>query len=59
LFRYSRCRRPASVWPVWRTSLTIPTALFLVAGAISVVVAPDRRAALGLYRASLIEPILR
>ena len=49
---------PASVWPVWRTSLTIPTALFLVAGAISVVVAPDRRAALGLYRAYLIEPIL-
>src|ERR1700730_12978234 len=48
---------PASVWPVWRTSLTIPTGPFLFAGAISVVVAPDRRAALGLYRAYLIEPI--
>jgi putative inorganic carbon (hco3(-)) transporter len=49
---------PAAIGPAWRTSLTIPTALFLVAGAISVVVAPDRRAALGLYRAYLIEPIL-
>lgn len=43
--------------PVWRTSLAIPAALFLIAGAISVVVAPDRRAALGLYRAYLVEPI--
>jgi putative inorganic carbon (hco3(-)) transporter len=48
----------AAIGPAWRTPLTIPTALFLVAGAISVVVAPDRRAALGLYRAYLIEPIL-
>jgi putative inorganic carbon (HCO3(-)) transporter len=47
----------AGARPLWRTSLTIPTALFLVAGAISVVVAPDRRAALGLYRAYLLEPI--
>ena len=47
----------AGTRPVWRTSLAIPTALFLIAGAISVVVAPDRRAALGLYRAYLIEPI--
>lgn len=41
----------------WRTALTYPALLFLLAGAISVVAAPDRRAALGLYRAYLIEPI--
>jgi putative inorganic carbon (HCO3(-)) transporter len=41
----------------WRGPVLIPAALFLVAGAISVVVAPDRRAALGLFRAYLIEPI--
>ena len=43
--------------PVWRTAVWLPAAVFLAAGAISVVVAPDRRAALGLYRAYLIEPI--
>jgi putative inorganic carbon (hco3(-)) transporter len=46
------------VWPVWRTPVIIPALVFLVAGAISVVVAPDRRAALGLYRAYMIEPIV-
>jgi putative inorganic carbon (HCO3(-)) transporter len=43
--------------PVWRTPVTVPAILFLVAGAISIVVAPDHRAAIGLYRAYLIEPI--
>lgn len=42
---------------VWRTAVLIPALLFLVAGAISIVVAPDRRAALGLYRAYIVEPI--
>ena len=42
---------------VWRTPMLVPAALFLVAGAISVVVAPDQRAALGLYRAYFIEPM--
>jgi len=41
----------------WRTPFTLPVVLFLVAGAISVVVAPSHRAALGIYRAYLIEPI--
>lgn len=41
----------------WRSSLLIPTLLFIVAGAISVVDAPSVRAALGLYRAYLLEPI--
>ena len=41
----------------WRTALTAPAILFLIAGAISVAVAPDHRAALGLYRAYFIEPI--
>ncbi|HET9849711.1 MAG TPA: O-antigen ligase family protein [Candidatus Dormibacteraeota bacterium] len=43
--------------PEWRTAYTLPAALFIVAGAVSVVVAPDRRAALGLYRAYILEPI--
>jgi O-antigen ligase len=41
----------------WRTPFTYPALLFLVAGAMSLVAAPDHRAALGLYRAYLIEPI--
>jgi putative inorganic carbon (HCO3(-)) transporter len=41
----------------WRNAATWPALLFLAAGVVSVVVAPDRRAALGLYRAYLIEPI--
>lgn len=41
----------------WRTPLTYPALIFLVAGAIAVIAAPDRRAGLGLYRAYLIEPI--
>ncbi|GAC1480750.1 MAG: hypothetical protein PVSMB9_05670 [Candidatus Dormibacteria bacterium] len=45
------------VWPNVRTPFTIPAALFILAGVISVVVAPDRRAALGIYRAYLLEPI--
>jgi O-antigen ligase len=43
--------------PAWRTRVTMPAVLFLVAGAISVVVAPDHRAALGIYRAYLLEPM--
>jgi O-antigen ligase len=46
------------VLPSLRSPFTVPGAIFLVAGAISVVVAPDRRAALGIYRAYLIEPML-
>jgi O-antigen ligase len=44
--------------PEWRTPLTLPTAVFLVAGAISVLTAPSSNAALGLYRAYFIEPVL-
>ncbi|HEY1456317.1 MAG TPA: O-antigen ligase family protein [Candidatus Dormibacteraeota bacterium] len=40
-----------------RTGLEIPIALFLVAGAIGVLVAPDHRGALGIFRAYLIEPV--
>ena len=42
----------------WRTPFTIPALVFVVAGAISVVAAPNRTAGLGLYRAYIIEPIL-
>jgi putative inorganic carbon (HCO3(-)) transporter len=42
---------------LWRTSVTIPAIVFLLAGAISVAIPPDHRAALGLYRAYLLEPI--
>jgi len=43
--------------PVYRTPFTLPAVIFLVAGAISVAVPPDHRAALGIYRAYLVEPI--
>lgn len=42
---------------VWRTAFTVPALVFILAGAISVVVAPSRIAGLGLFRAYLIEPI--
>ena len=45
------------VSPTWRSPLTLPATIFLAAGVISVIVAPDRRAALGLFRAYLVEPI--
>lgn len=41
----------------WRTPLTWAALVFLLAGAVSVLVAPSKIAALGLYRAYLIEPI--
>ena len=40
-----------------RSPYAIPALLLLVAGLLSVAVAPDRRSALGLYRAYFIEPI--
>ena len=43
--------------PAWRSPVALPAALFLVVGGISVFVAPDRRAGLGLYRAYIVEPI--
>jgi putative inorganic carbon (HCO3(-)) transporter len=43
--------------PRWRSAVLVPAILFLLAGAISIFVAPDRRAAAGLYRAYIIEPI--
>ena len=45
------------VVPALMTPFTLPAAVFLVAGAISVVVPPDHRSALGIYRAYLVEPI--
>jgi O-antigen ligase len=41
----------------WRSPFTIPAAVFLVAGAISVLVSPEQLKGLGLYRAYLVEPI--
>src|SRR5438034_1098014 len=46
-----------SVRPIWHTRVTLPVLVFLIAGAISVFVAPDHRAAVGLYRAYFVEPI--
>jgi O-antigen ligase len=40
----------------WRGALTAPAILFILAGAISVVVSGDHRAALGLFRAYFLEP---
>ena len=42
---------------IWRNPILIPSLLFIVAGAISVLDAPNRVAGLGLYRAYLLEPI--
>jgi putative inorganic carbon (HCO3(-)) transporter len=42
----------------WRNPFTIPTLLFVLAGAISVVTAPSLTAGLGLYRAYIVEPLL-
>lgn len=39
------------------TPLDVPVLILLAAGALSVVVAPDHRAALGLYRAYFLEPV--
>src|SRR5947207_9369218 len=47
----------AGVRLAWRTPYTYAAALFLLAGLVAVVVAPDRRAAVGLYRAYLLEPV--
>lgn len=55
LFAVETIRQRTQV--IWRTPMLFPAALFLIAGAISVVVAPDHRAALGLYRAYFIEPM--
>ena len=41
----------------WRSPFLIPVGVFIVAGAISVVAAPGKTAALGLFRAYLLEPI--
>jgi O-antigen ligase len=43
--------------PVWRSPFTIPAALFLLGGAIGVLVSPEHVKGLGLYRAYVIEPI--
>ena len=40
-----------------RTPYDIPIAIFLVAGAVGIFIAPDHRAALGVYRAFLLEPV--
>jgi O-antigen ligase len=39
-----------------RSPLTLPAALLLLAGAVSILVSADRRGALGLYRAYFLEP---
>ena len=40
-----------------RTPYDIPIVIFLIAGAIGIFIAPDHRAALGVYRAFLVEPV--
>jgi putative inorganic carbon (HCO3(-)) transporter len=42
----------------WRSPFTIPAAIFLLGGAIGVVVSPEEVKGLGLYRAYIVEPIL-
>ncbi len=45
-------------WRALRTPLEIPIALLLIAGMIAIVISPDHRGALGLYRAYFVEPVL-
>src|SRR5260221_3437438 len=47
----------AGLRPAWRTPFTYAAILFIIAGALDVFFAPSRTAALGLYRAYIIEPI--
>jgi O-antigen ligase len=54
VFAVETLRQPVPV--VWRGPLTAPAILFIVAGAISVLVSGDHRAALGLFRAYFLEP---
>lgn len=42
--------------PAWRSPLTLPAALFIAASALAVLAAPSRTAALGIYRAYMLEP---
>jgi O-antigen ligase len=51
------CRR-AGTLPGWRSPYTLPAALFLLAGVISVAASPVHREALGLFRAYVVEPLL-
>lgn len=44
--------------PSWRSPLTLPALLLLAAGLVSIAVAPSRTAALGVYRAYIVEPAL-
>src|ERR1700732_921068 len=53
---YQQRRMPTLLGPT--RIFLVATALLVVAGALSVIVAPDRKAALGLYRAYFIEPVL-
>ena len=55
---YAAGRFQARAWVPVRTSLEIPIALFVIAGAIGIAVSPDHIGALGLYRAYFIEPIV-
>jgi putative inorganic carbon (HCO3(-)) transporter len=55
-FAWESYRQRASL--NWRSPFTVATILLVIAGALSVIVAPDRRAALGLFRAYFIEPVL-
>ena len=43
--------------PPWRSQFGLPALVFVVAGAISVIVSPNHYQALGLYRAYILEPI--
>lgn len=47
----------AGAIPAWRSPLTLPAAIFLLAGLVSVPVSPVRLEALGLLRAYILEPI--
>jgi putative inorganic carbon (HCO3(-)) transporter len=55
---YAAGRFQTRAWKPVRTSIEIPIALFVIAGATGIAVSPDHVGALGLYRAYFIEPIV-
>jgi O-antigen ligase len=54
---YAAGRYQTGEWRPARTSLEIPMALLLIAGAVGVAISPDHLGALGIYRAYFIEPV--
>lgn len=56
--RRSEDERDLPCPPAPKRAFVVPIILFLLAGVTSIIIAPDHRAALGLFKAYIVEPIL-